>query len=100
MIADYVLMNSIGWPGVMTARFLGESATPEEKNKFILEKMKGLPKMRRKASHTVSVAYVPINGKEIVVEASHRGYIAEAPRGNNGFGFDVIFELEDRKNTS
>ena len=84
MIADYVLMNSIGWPGVMTARFLGENATPEEKNKFILEKMKGLPR---------------INGKEIVVEASHKGYIAEAPRGNNGFGFDVIFELEDRKNT-
>ena len=29
-----------GWPGVYTARFLGENATQKERNKAILEKMK------------------------------------------------------------
>ena len=31
-----------GWPGVHTARFLGENATAKERNQYILEKMKDL----------------------------------------------------------
>lgn len=84
-----------GWPGIMTARFLGENATWEEKNKYILEKMKELPKEKRLARHCVSIAYADTTGKEIVVQAENIGHIAESPRGQNGFGFDVIFELDD-----
>ena len=29
--------------------------------------------------------------------ANIQGYVAEAPRGENGFGFDEIFELETGK---
>ena len=31
------------------------------------------------------------------VEAVLNGYVAEEPRGENGFGFDEIFELENGK---
>ncbi len=84
-----------GWPGIMTARCLGENVTWEEKNKYILERMKELPKEKRVARHCVSMAYVEPNGKEIVVQAENVGHIAKSPRGQNGFGFDVIFELDD-----
>ena len=31
-----------GWPGVHTARFLGENSTSKQRNEYILEKMKNL----------------------------------------------------------
>ena len=33
--------------------------------------------------------------KTITAVANIQGYVAEEPRGDNGFGFDEIFELED-----
>ena len=84
-----------GWPGVITARFLGPNTTEQERNEYILNKMKDLPKEKRVARHCVSIAYVDIDGREIVVQAETVGHIAKSPRGQNGFGFDVIFELED-----
>lgn len=84
-----------GWPGVITARFLGENKTEAERNEYILNKMKDLPKEKRVARHCVSIAYVGTDGKELVVQSENIGYIAMEPKGQNGFGFDVIFELED-----
>lgn len=86
-----------GWPGVYTARFLGEGTTPEQRNEYILNRMKWLPKEKRLARHCVCIAYVGIDGKEIVVQAETEGHITEAPRGKNDFGFDPIFELESGK---
>lgn len=89
-----------GWPGVKTARFLGQdkasNAYAKERNEFILNKMKELPKQRRKVEYITTIAYV--NGKmEIVETGVLKGYIATKPRGENGFGFDAIFELEEGK---
>lgn len=86
-----------GWPGVYTARFLGEGTTPEQRNAYILEKMKGLPKEKRKARHCVNIAYVSTDGNEIDVQGETEGTITEAPRGHNDFGFDPIFELPNGK---
>ena len=83
-----------GWPGVHTARFLGENATAKERNTYILEKMKGIPRNKRKASVKCCITYYE-NGNYIVGKGEIQGRIAETPRGNNGFGFDEIFELED-----
>ena len=35
--------------------------------------------------------------KTNTVIGSMEGYVAECPRGENGFGFDEIFELENGK---
>ena len=81
-----------GWPGVKTARWM--KGTDHEKNLAILEKMKGLPKERRKA-HVVTC--IAIADKLLSIATTHTmdGYISTEPRGENGFGFDEIFELED-----
>lgn len=83
-----------GWPGVHTARFLGENATAKERNTYILEKMKTLKGKERKARVKCCITYYE-NGIYVVGKGEIQGRIAESPRGNNGFGFDEIFELED-----
>lgn len=82
------------WPGVHTARFLGEKATPTEKNEAILEKMKNLKQEQRKAKVVCVVVYYE-DGKFVVARGEVSGKIAEQPKGKNGFGFDPIFELEN-----
>lgn len=85
-----------GWPGVYTARFLGETATPEQRNQAILEKMRGLKGEERKAK-VVSVMTYCEKGQFIVAKGEIEGKIAEEPRGEGGYGFDPIFELENGK---
>lgn len=85
-----------GWPGVYTARFLGDDSTPEQRNNVILEKMKNLNGDERKAKVKCVVTYYE-NGQVIVGTGEVEGKIAENPRGDNGFGFDPIFELENGK---
>ena len=85
-----------GWPGVYTARFLGEKASQEERNQAILEKMKNLKGKQRKAKVVCVITYCE-NGKCILAKGEIEGKIAIEPRGENGFGFDSIFELDNGK---
>lgn len=81
------------WPGIYTARFLGENSTVDERNKHILEKMKLLKDDDRKAHIVCNLVYY--DGKNIVLgEGILRGKISDSRRGENGFGFDEIFQLE------
>lgn len=85
-----------GFPGVHTARFLGKEATPKQRNETILEKMKDLKGEQRRAKVVCVISYYD-KGKWIVAKGEVKGKIAEVARGNNGFGFDEIFELENGK---
>lgn len=85
-----------GWPGVNTDRFLGEEATPIQRNKAILEKMKDLKEEERRAKVVCVMTYYE-SGKVIMARGEVEGKIALESRGENGFGFDSIFELEGGK---
>lgn len=85
-----------GWPGVYTARFLGEKATDSQRNEAILEKMKNLKGEERKAKVVCVVAYYE-KGNFIIGKGEIEGKIAEEIRGERGFGFDSIFEIENGK---
>ena len=71
-----------GWPGVHTARFLGDDSTPEQRNNAILEKMKNLNGDERKAKVKCVVTYYE-NGQVLVGTGEVEGKIAENPRGDN-----------------
>ena len=81
-----------GFPGVHTKRWL--NGTDRERNLAIIEKLQGVPKEKRKIKFITAMALSDGN-RTISVEASIDGYVTETPRGENGFGFDEIFELED-----
>lgn len=87
-----------GWPGVKTARFLGEEKASNQyarqRNEYILTKMQGLKKEKRKVDYITVIAYY--DGTEFKIGTGIlSGFIATTCRGENGFGFDEIFELED-----
>jgi len=84
-----------GFPGVFTARFLGENVSQEERNTYLIEKLKGKEKQERRAEVITCIALVIPNGETKVFKGVLEGYISKERRGTNGFGFDEIFELED-----
>ena len=62
----------------------------------LIEKLKGVPKEKRKIVFKVAIAIS--NGEKIVCEIGEiEGFVANSPKGNNGFGFDEIFELASSK---
>ena len=86
-----------GFPGVKTKRFLGENASNEDRNNYYIEKLKGLPKEKRKAKVVTAIAYIDEDGNESVYIGELNGYIAEEQRGENGFAFDKVVELDNGK---
>ncbi len=80
-----------GEPGLFSSRFGGEGASDFERNRLLLEKLRGVPRERRGARFTSAVAVA--RGDEVLfdVEESVFGLIAEEPRGSNGFGYDPLF---------
>ena len=81
-----------GFPGVYTKRW--HKGTDRERNLAILEKLKDVPKEKRKIKFVTAIALS--NGNNTISALGIiDGYVAENVRGENGFGFDEIFELED-----
>lgn len=85
-----------GAPGVFSARYgAPEVTTDEGRYQLLLQKLAGIPPAQRTARFECVVAIaVPNEGVECVA-GSVEGYIAEAPRGDNGFGYDPIFLMPD-----
>lgn len=84
------------FPGVLTARFLGEEASKEERNNYLINKLKG--KENRKATVVTVMTYVnEEKEQQLVARGEVKGNIAKEKRGDNGFGFDEIVELENGK---
>lgn len=83
-----------GFPGVYTKRW--HNGTDRERNLAIIKKLNGVSKENRKIKFITAIAIS--DGKNTITAVSDiQGYVTEKPRGKNGFGFDEIFELENRK---
>jgi len=80
-----------GAPGVYSARFAGSDASYEERFRLILERLKGLPVEQRTARFRCAITLAEPSGYYRTVEGVLEGVIADAPRGENGFGYDPIF---------
>ena len=83
-----------GFPGIHTQRWM--DADDHTKNLALLEKMKNIPDNLRTCHYTTAIA---IADKYIsnVVECSLDGFLTREPIGENGFGFDEIFKLDNGK---
>ncbi|MDQ2907236.1 MAG: XTP/dITP diphosphatase [Ktedonobacteraceae bacterium] len=80
-----------GAPGVYSARFAGRDASYEERFRLILEQLKGLPEAQRTARFCCSIVLAEPSGYHQMAEGVIEGVIADAPRGEHGFGYDPIF---------
>ena len=83
-----------GFPGVFTKRWF--DGTDRQRNLKLIEKLKDFSKENRKIRLTTAIALS--DGKNTICEiGTIDGFVAEEVRGENGFGFDEIFELENGK---
>lgn len=89
-----------GAPGIYSARFSGENATDEQNNAKMLQELTNVPTESRTAQYICHVALSNPQGEICLqVEASCRGRMTEAPRGQNGFGYDPYFEIVELHKT-
>ena len=80
-----------GAPGVTSARYAGEGASYEDNVTKLLASLDGVePSGRGARFHTVALVRWP-DGTELVAAGEVVGHIAEAARGENGFGYDSVF---------
>lgn len=84
-----------GAPGVYSARYAGEGATDEDKNRKLLEALAGVPADKRAAKFVCVIAVVFPNGNSLAVRGICEGYIATEPAGDNGFGYDPLFYVPE-----
>ncbi|RLE08699.1 non-canonical purine NTP pyrophosphatase [Candidatus Aerophobetes bacterium] len=83
-----------GAPGVFSSRFAGEDATYEDNNRKLLSLLKGISLKKRRATFRCVIAISDPKGSEKIVEGVCRGKIIEENRGDNGFGYDPLFQPE------
>ena len=82
-------------PGVYSARFMGEDTSYDIKNQALIDKLDGVPKEARTARFVCAIGAVLQNKETLVVRETMEGYIGYEIAGENGFGYDPIFYLDE-----
>ncbi len=80
-----------GMPGVLSARWSGRHGDDEANLRLLLAQLTDVPAGRRAAHFYCAAALVLPSGSEHVTEGAVYGWLTDAPRGTNGFGYDPIF---------
>ena len=86
-----------GFPGIRSARFIGEGKKPEEYNEALLKLLED--KNDRKARYVAALAFIYAPKDRFMCEGTLKGRIDFAPKGSCGFGYDPIFIPDGCENT-
>ncbi|HAW45207.1 MAG TPA: non-canonical purine NTP pyrophosphatase, RdgB/HAM1 family [Sutterella sp.] len=84
-----------GAPGIHSARFAGDGATDADNNARLIEALQG---QTQRSAHYVCVLVAVKNAQDpepLIAHATWEGLVIDTPRGENGFGYDPYFFLED-----
>jgi len=87
-----------GAPGVYSARYAGEDANYEDNMQKLLHEMATVPIRDRSARFRTIAAYYD-GEHSVTTEGVVEGMITTEPRGENGFGYDPVFETLETKQT-
>jgi len=79
-------------PGVYSARYAGEQRNNNDNINLVLKKL--MPHQNRNAQFRTVICLI-INGKEQLFDGIVEGKIRFEKSGNEGFGYDPIFEPEN-----
>ena len=91
-----------GAPGVQSARYAGADATDAANVEKLLTALRDVPDAERTARFRCVMVYLrkPDDATPVIAQGTWEGRIARAPRGTNGFGYDPVFIVPDRNDTS
>jgi XTP/dITP diphosphohydrolase len=88
-----------GRPGVYSARYGGPGLTDVDRYRRLLDDLAGTAPEERTARFRCVVALAMPSGPIYTAEAAIEGLIADAPRGDHGFGYDPVFFIPDYQRT-
>jgi XTP/dITP diphosphohydrolase len=82
-----------GRPGVRSARYAGSAASDADNLALLLEELSGVPIALRTARFRCVIVRVLTadDPQPLIASGTWDGYIALAPRGASGFGYDPVF---------
>jgi XTP/dITP diphosphohydrolase len=80
-----------GEPGVYSARYAGPEKNPQNNMDLLLQK---LTKQLDRSARFITVIALIIDGEKYIFEGEVHGSIRTKKSGNQGFGYDPIFEPE------
>ncbi|ART77508.1 non-canonical purine NTP pyrophosphatase [Sutcliffiella horikoshii] len=88
-----------GEPGVYSARYAGMEKDDRKNIQKVLDGIKGVPDEKRTARFVCVLAVVDPEGEKFTVRGTCEGTISQEPIGENGFGYDPIFYVNEKQRT-
>jgi XTP/dITP diphosphohydrolase len=91
-----------GLPGIHSARYAGVHGDDDANNQKLLKALSGMPAESRRAHFYCAMVMMrgPQDPAPLVSLGLWHGSIAEAPRGEGGFGYDPVFLVDGTGCTS
>ena len=87
-----------GWPGPMSARWMGEAASDEDRLRGLLDEVGRRSPDDRRARYVCVAALAKPGAEPVTAHGECFGTLV-APRGTNGFGYDPAFLSVDLRIT-
>lgn len=89
-----------GTPGVMSARFAGEPRSDARNNALLLDRLAGETDRRAYFYSVVVLVRHADDPRPLIADGEWHGEILEAPRGEDGFGYDPLFYIPELEQTA
>ncbi len=86
-----------GAPGIYSARYAGPSHDTDANNALLIKNMHGIK--NRSARFVCAICIYHADNDYRIIEESCTGCILEEPRGDQGFGYDPYFYVENFQKT-
>lgn len=86
-----------GAPGIYSARYAGDGASDEANLQKLIDAIRTFPDERRTARYHCVMVYMQYaeDPTPVIAEGTWEGRLIVEPRGENGFGYDPVFYLDD-----
>ena len=84
-----------GAPGVHSARYGGEPKSDARNNQKLLDALAGIAYRKARFVSVLVLVRGADDPQPLIAEGEWQGEILEAPRGNDGFGYDPLFYVPD-----
>lgn len=91
-----------GAPGIYSARFAGLDASDSDNLEQLLDQLVNVPDDKRTARFQCLMVYMrhDADSTPIICHGTWEGRITHEPRGDNGFGYDPVFYVQDKSCTA
>lgn len=88
-----------GAPGIYSARFAGVGATDQANLQKALSQLQGVPESQRSARFQCLMVLLQHENDPtpLICQGTWEGSILTAPQGENGFGYDPVFYVQEHQ---